>query len=339
MPGMDDFAPFTAPLEKALRLKSMVDDIAFKREQREQNRQAFQMHIEDRQRQQMQQDFQTAMTLGQMGAVEATPEVQQGGQVMDQIFGPVTPESKRPLMTAPTGKQYYVPTADQQQDKADDRAITRAGKIKDATDPWTTIDVRGKEMRVRTSQLDNIIPKVNPQWKMDKTVNKQTGDVTKIWSDEQGNEMKRVVEPGMAGQASTAAGKEALPDRTAIEKYMNDWRGTVYSRLGITPEDEAVNKGTYKFPAGMTEAEKAEVRKGVSQRIASAERDLENKAEAQAKADIRSRGEKGGTGQPSTPAFTGKVVTRANAATIARAKGLSLTSWIQQFEAAGGKVQ
>jgi hypothetical protein len=192
------------------------------------------------------------MTLGQMGGVQATPQVQGLEQGLDAAVGPVTPESRKPLMKTPVG-DYYVPTQEQREDKATDRAIDKAGKLKDVTDPVVTIDIRGKPVRVRQSQLDNILPKLYPDARLDKTVNKETGDVTKVWYDGQGNELRRVVEPAIGGRAASPAGKEydyeaelraEKDSSTERTTRIDQWMPWAFSQLGVeqqyaTPEEKA----------------------------------------------------------------------------------------------------
>jgi hypothetical protein len=138
-------APFTGPLERALRIKAYADGIRQRKELHELEKQKFMADLEDRKRQREMQDFSTQMWLDEIEANEVGPADEQGEAVLDSALGPVTKESKRRATNVPGAGRYWMPS---QQDKSAraTREAERAGRI-EATKESTKKRILEKEDR------------------------------------------------------------------------------------------------------------------------------------------------------------------------------------------------
>lgn len=146
----DDFNPFTGPYLKALEMKAFIDDLKFKREAREQQRQQWQIEMEDRKRNQTMQDFQTRLALANMGAMPAP----QGSQLVDEALtnalGPPTPESFKARVDVPfSDKQegFYLPSQEEKVKRTVDLETAKARAVRGLDEE------SGRKIRVKVPQF------------------------------------------------------------------------------------------------------------------------------------------------------------------------------------------
>jgi hypothetical protein len=97
------------PILKGIQLRQMLDDIKFRKELRERQKQEFDLDLQARKRQQAMQDFQTAITLEKIGAIPAMPgDTGQNDAAIAQAVN-ITPENRRRMMPSPIGN-YRLPS-------------------------------------------------------------------------------------------------------------------------------------------------------------------------------------------------------------------------------------
>lgn len=251
-----DFAPFTGPRLRALQMIAFQQDIEARREQRDRQRQAFLMDIEDRKRRQAVEDFQTGMALHSSGLAPVAPGV--AGQFQAGM-------SNQPTITAPGGGQYAFPSPEQSQARAYSAAeskgvasgITKRTE-KNIADPW--VDVESPEahpmggrgtFRVRESERAKTIqdayerthPKLQFHWEDD-----GQGNTTMIGVDPQGEvkiqkPFKGISKPSPGEkpdyEAEVLAGKDRSTERARRVDEMMPW---AFNKLGIAGD---MQNGTF----------------------------------------------------------------------------------------------
>ncbi len=120
---------FTGPYMRALQMKSMIDDIKYKREMRDQHRQQYMMEMEDRKRGHAMEDFKNHMALQQMGYTPAEPGATQQGDAQIQMAmragGGMAPGGERNLLKTPVGMMR----APSQQDQANQMQAGARAKV------------------------------------------------------------------------------------------------------------------------------------------------------------------------------------------------------------------
>lgn len=117
-------------MERGMRLKAMADDIRFRREAQQRQREQWKMNLEDRRRKQQLDDLNTHLALRSIGGIETT-EPAGLESALTTAMGPTTPESTRTRVSIPysTGsKDYYLPS-----EQEDVQRGTRASRVAAAT--------------------------------------------------------------------------------------------------------------------------------------------------------------------------------------------------------------
>lgn len=106
----DGFGPILAPLTRALALRHYMENLSYEKEQREQQRQLFRLHLDQAQHDRVTQDMHSALALHASGFVPETPqsEAQQAGA--EKLFGPAQPGYERPEIAGPSGQKYRAPS-------------------------------------------------------------------------------------------------------------------------------------------------------------------------------------------------------------------------------------
>jgi hypothetical protein len=105
----DDFRPFTSPIFRALELRDFAEEVKFKREARNQQRQQWQMELEDRQRNNQLSDFHTLLLLHGLHAQPAEPGATPSNDAALRGAASIAPENSRQLIQTPRG-QYRLPS-------------------------------------------------------------------------------------------------------------------------------------------------------------------------------------------------------------------------------------
>lgn len=355
-----DFHPFTAPFERALALKHQIEQMQFQREAREHQRQQWMTELQNQKRQQTIQDFNTALLLHKAGAIPQGPNDQRAEAGVTSIFGPPTAESYRPAVTAPSGQGYYLPSEKDEAERGV-REATAAGTAaghklqaqEDVYDPNEEIDLGERyghrKIKIPRSKVADVITKLNPKWTMKESTN-NTGDVTRVWYDDQGQEKNRVTEAGAGKSKTVARGAQSIPDFDArMKKRRDEWRGVdqngkviggFYKSYGISQEVYDLAQSGQKVNPATGErysADPAEVSRAVSM-VQAAERELDKRVKESVQNEAR-----GQTAQPKAasvqkptapdPRLKGKRFSKANAAVAASRLGMTeeeFSRWAHQ---------
>lgn len=338
---MGDFSPFLGPYERALRLKAFADDIQARKEERAQRQQLFQLSLEQHQKANQLQDFNTMMALRSMHALpvaEGTP-----GNFQAALGG-----RDKPVET-PVGR-YSLPTEQQrqQQNLIDSRNIGLAKGVEKRTETGITdpdVEVAlpgpiagfGDTVKVpKSKRLDAMVKvaevysKRNPHLIMKDTPPNDAGDIIRTWSDPQtGEEKRRLVLPG-AGKTARASGAGAHP---YIENYAEEakkladaWRPGVYNQFGITDNTRRLADQGDEVSIKQIQHADEELDKGV-------QRELQNRARAS-----QARPQSTGAPAAAVKPYAGKSISQANVQRAAAIKKMKPQQFIQQWQAGGGTI-
>ncbi len=241
--------PFTGPYMRAQEMTNFMEDMKFKREQRQMARDQYAAEMEDRRRKRGMEDFATVLHLHAMGY---TPLEE--GDAGDSYLEKTGLQSTRD----PSGQRMVAPTATEQSQNLDEQA-RQTGRRKGLTQVAMDEETGGKSTDMETIPMPDWVPGERTREvkkgtgasvlanlyskKLGKPLrpitNKQTGDVSFV--DDEGTVVKTV--KGIAGKATTAGSQkdyEAEVDAASdpsgeLIKRMDDMRGSVYQRLKINP--------------------------------------------------------------------------------------------------------
>lgn len=347
--GQDGGSTFMSHLGKWLQLRNMMDDMKYRKERREQDRQVFQLDLEERNRRRAHEDFKTARDLQGIGALPAEPgDTGKNDEAIAQAVN-ITAENRRRLIKTPVGN-YRLPSETDRYARAKTQAAQK-GTLKgiegraeaDIENPYvpaeietglpapfnrSTKTVREKDKAALLKTMhERANPNLTPHW----TQPNDTGEQTGIFFDKQGNERKRVVVTAAGKTKTVAGGKEPLPSNAEVEALMKKWRQNAYNSRGITPDDQRLASGweygydtetkqrTSKLvPVGPSD----ENRKAAQNRIDKVEKELRDAATQEVKARIRNGQAAGRTTR--SDAAGGPVLPAANVAEAARRKALKM---------------
>ncbi len=359
---MGDFAPFTNPLMKALQIKAMTEEIAYKREARERERQAFQYHVEDRQRQHTQQDFQTAMLLNQGGAMPVQPGTP--GQFQAGLAGKGT-------VNAPSGQQYSLPNEQQRNQRMIQQAQQKgvaegieARTKEDIVNPYVEVDVPtglpgafGQAKKtVREKDRMKVIQDAHERARPDEQTWSETnkeGDVTFFHKPKSGGEVRQGKTFKGAGKPQVSSSKVQARSVTNedINRALNQpdpngkgdkrsWREAYFeSRVGKDVQEAA--RGNFD-KKGMTPGEIIETRQKAQAEIEKHERYLEEQARKHLEGIYENEAMSKGSGQSSAAVsaqpYIGKVIRKANLNAAAAAAKMSVLEYQKKFVELGGQI-
>lgn len=275
--GNNDYLehPFTGPLQRAVEMKGFLEDMAFKREQRQMMRDQYQNELQDRKRRNAVEDFNTLMSLHQMHALPVAPGIV--GKMQAGMGG-------RGTIDTATQGQFSLPTDEQRFERQKTMATqkgTLTGMEKSAADEVTggkegkdyeevdmgEFGLPGGKRQVTKGKgaelIANIVGKQHGK-PVHPITNKTTGDVTFV--DDQGNVVRTV--KGIAGTAAASgAGAKLYPGEEdfvhkEFDKRIPGW----YNQHGISAKDLSIYKGEKP-------SESAE-RSSIAHRVDSAQNEL-----------------------------------------------------------------
>lgn len=356
----DSLAPFTGPYMRALQIKSFVDDIAAKREERERDRARFQMDLQQHQRANAFQDYIARMHLQDIGAMPAEIGASPQKDAAWQSVADITPENARPLMQTPVGT-YRLPNQGDKTEKMirdETEAGTAAGYRQNASDAITNpmVDVSlppelgmGTTAKVPKKEQGDYLLKVAAALEKKlgvpvgtPIINKETGDAT--FHDNKGNVIKVI--PGVGG-ARAPAGQAPIPDFDVQMKAKADnFRPGIYRTLNITPEIEKRARG--ETVIGYTQDDHLPVydtegQKEAAAQIAEADKEVYRRAYQSVMAENKGRRAQPATTTPAPKAgastsIRGQKMTAANAAIAAQRKGMTAEQFSQWWHTNGGII-
>lgn len=278
-----DFDPITGPYFKALQMKAMVEDIAFKREAREQQRREWQVQNEERQRARQLEDFKTNLLLRDMGAMPAEPGASAAGDAAVRNAFDRRPEAYRQLINTPMGLVRLPNQADRGARAEQDARL--AGHVEgvkerakeEVTNPYVDVDFGadfGGKVSVPKKNLADtwikIYEKKNPNWNISARDN-DAGDTTIIATNPRTLEVKELRTIKGAGKSKGASGQSVENFDAEIKSRMDKWRGGHYAQMSITQDIIDAAKGD---PRRFTPEES----KAAADRIRQAENELYNRA-------------------------------------------------------------
>src|ERR1041385_1116032 len=192
VPNQNAGGNFVTHLERWLQLRGLMDDLKYRRERREQDRQLFQMDLEDRKRRRAHEDFSTAVALSSIGALPTQPgDTGQNDEAIAQAVN-ITPENRRRVVNTPVGN-YRLPSEVDRYNRARTDAV-RAGTVEglkkkateEVTDPYEEVplpdELGGGSARVKKSEalqrkLD-LFTKMHPNLQIRQSTPNDAGDVT-----------------------------------------------------------------------------------------------------------------------------------------------------------------
>jgi hypothetical protein len=319
-------------LERAMRIRAIIDDMKARQEARDQDRELKRAVLQDRQYNQAQEDFKTMLGLSAIGVLPTRGG--DAGKLQAAFSGRRTVES-------PWGAQYSLPTDEQTFERKRRQAVeagTMEGLKKNAidaeTDAYTDVTVPpgfggspgfGAKVPVQKSKVPDFLLKIestlqkrNPNLHIT-YADDANGDRTYIGTNPANGAVKVLQKlPGVAKPQRTAQGAESIPDFDAnVKKLMDQWREGHYNQVGITPE--VVEAASIGEPEAATRIERA------------------NNTLYQRAVDSVKNQAKGSRTQSKTTSG-GPVMPRANVAKAAQRKGMSEAEFLDWFKRMGGTV-
>jgi hypothetical protein len=354
----DGFHPFTDPFMRALKLKEYVDEIKFRREQLERERQQFAYQVEQHKRARQMQDLQTRLTLEAMDALPVESGL--AGKIHAGLAGRGTAETLIGQYSLPTQGQRSQKAYRDAEQKGIAAGITDRAK-QDVTNPEVTIDVpsglpgpfqtfkQTVREKDRMRVLNEMYRKSEAKYKKDnpnlvfREVIQGPDKIILGLNPKTGEEKSRKVLKG-AGKL-VGVGKEPLPTDSEINSLMDKWRPNLYNSRGITQDVIGTANGADVI--GLTFAQQTTARKDAQSRITTVEKQLRDAAEKEIKARIRNRylnQERSGvtvttpqTYNRSKP-YAGKSIREDNVIKAAKAKGMTTQQFINEWQAGGGRI-
>jgi hypothetical protein len=335
----DSFDPFTGPYMKALAMKAYVDDLKFKREAREQQRQAWQMEMEDRKRRQTFEDFQAKIALESMGARPFGAGEQLVDEALTGALGPVTPESRRTITDTPVGR-YAIPTSSERATETGRQEGLRAKAREEASDPYEEIqipaDFGGGTAKVPRSKKVDALIKMYEKRFPDMRITEETndaGDLSIFGTNPRTGEVKTLKVVKGAGKTKTSTGTSVKPvglsagARQMLEKAQ---KAIDYAKAGpgvIDPDD--TRSAEDLWAAAKVAAEQA---------AAAFPDEIEGGPGAGGFPYVRPIvGDKKQAQSQATP-VAGKAIKRANLAAAAKAKGMTPEQFEKAWRDGGGTI-
>lgn len=327
-----------------MQLRAMMDDLKYRKERREQDRQLFQMELEDRNRKRAHEDFTTHLALQNIGALPAAPgDTGQNDEAIAQAVN-ITPENRRRLVNTPVGS-YRLPSETDRFNRAKTQA-TQTGVIKglekkatdEITEPTEDLalpDILGGGTATvkktdKVTKLLDIYKTAHPHRTYHATTPNDQGDIT-IWSVDPANgDIRTEKTLTKAGKSKTIPqGAESIPDFDAqVKGLMDAWRPGHYNQLGITPDVVEAAKGQ-----GETDAFGASSNPAAT-RIQQAENTLYQRA-----VDSLKNQAKGNRTTSSARTGGGPVLPKANVTKAAQRKGMTVAEFTRWFTEQGGVIQ
>lgn len=342
----DSFSPLLGPYLRAIEIKSAIDDINWRREQRELQKEQFKNQVARERRANQMQDLQTRMSLHSMGALPSSAVEQAGEDVMSDLFGGTTPESTRVAVDTPFGS-YRLPS---EKDKSArmmreaQQAGVAAGIKQNAqesiTDPFEDVplppELGGGTARVSKKnkidaivKIQNALEKKNPDLYFTKETN-DAGDTTVIGLDKStGEEKYRKTFSGAGKSKTTPAGQQEIPDFDAeVKTRMDSWRQGHYAQNNITPQVQEMAQGGTRWTPEEQQRAQATIRQA------------EDTLYRRALDSVRNAGKGAGktAAQPATKPYKGMRIRRANVNAAAAKKKMTAQEFERRFLEGGGEV-